>query len=215
MTTDAKPDISIMDTAADTMTSAVDFVKDKVDDVTKIIGQEDAPAKQQTLIKNKRRQGIYLKSLLKRSLVLSFQEVGSNIKQIMEEKLIDSVEGRCVEEGFVKRGSIKIIQYSSGNIEGNKVKFSIMAECLICYPVEGMVFKAVVKDVTLAGIRAETREEYSPVDIFVARDHHFDNKRFNSVKEGDIIKIRVIGQRFEVNDERISVIAELMFVEKK
>jgi DNA-directed RNA polymerase subunit E'/Rpb7 len=161
---------------------------------------------------NADRVGLYEKNVITRRVYLSYQEVGSNLKQNLEERLREQTEGRCVEEGFVRSGSCRIIQYSSGEVEGNQVAFQVMAECLVCFPVEGMVFPVVVRDVTTAGIRAERDEPHSPVNVFIARDHNFDSRRFNSVKEGDSIKVRVIGQRFEVNDERISVIAELMHV---
>jgi len=46
--------------------------------------------------------------------------------------------------------------------------------------------------------------------IFIARDHHFQNAYFNNINESDIIHIRVIGQRYELNDKFISVIAEII-----
>lgn len=158
--------------------------------------------------------GIYSVNILTRKVALSIQEVGSNITQLLEEKLKQDYEGKCVQEGFIKSNSIRIIQYTSGMVEGNLVYFTVIFECLICLPVEGMKFKTVVKDITLAGIRSETRESYSPVDVFVARDHNYDNKRFNSVKEGDIITVRVIGHRYEINDKRIAVLADITYVEK-
>lgn len=166
------------------------------------------------IIKKQRNQGIYSVNVFTRKIYLSFQEIGSNITQIIEEKLKQDLEGKCVEEGFIKTGSIRVIQYTSGNISGNNIVFTVVFECLLCFPVEGMKFKVVVKEVTLAGVRAETKEKQSPVDVFVARDHNFDNKRFNSIREGDIITIRVIGQRYEINDEKISVIADVTYVEK-
>lgn len=166
------------------------------------------------IIKKQRNQGIYSVNVFTRKIYLSFQEIGSNITQIIEEKLKQDLEGKCVEEGFIKAGSIRVIQYTSGNISGNNIVFTVVFECLLCFPVEGMKFKVVVKEVTLAGVRAETKEKQSPVDVFVARDHNFDNKRFNSIREGDIITIRVIGQRYEINDEKISVIADVTYVEK-
>ena len=50
----------------------------------------------------------------------------------------------------------------------------------------------------------------SPLVIFIARDHHFQNAYFNNINESDIIHIRVIGQRYELNDKFISVIAEII-----
>ena len=89
--------------------------------------------------------------------------------------------------------------------------FEVVTECQVCLPVEGMHIRCVVKNITeSAGIKAETTEEPSPVVIYIARDHHFDNAKFNKVKVGDTIMARVIGQRFELNDSYVSVIAELI-----
>ena len=75
-----------------------------------------------------------------------------------------------------------------------------------------MVINCVARNITKAGIRAdiETPDNKSPVIIFIARDHHYNSDYFSSIKENDNIKIRVIGQRFELNDKYISIIAELI-----
>ncbi len=67
-----------------------------------------------------------------------------------------------------------------------------------------------VKNITKAGIRAELEGyDNSPLVIFIARDHHYSLKEFSSINEGERIRIKVVGQRFELNDEYVSVIAEL------
>ena len=60
------------------------------------------------------------------------------------------------------------------------------------------------KNKTQAGIRAVINEEVSPVVIYITRDHHYNNKYFGSVEEGDEITAKVIGQRYELNDEQVS-----------
>ena len=67
----------------------------------------------------------------------------------------------------------------------------------------------VAKNVTKAGVRAEVNEQPSPVVVFVARDHH-SSEYFANIKEGQSLKVRVIGQRFELNDRFVSVIAEVI-----
>jgi DNA-directed RNA polymerase subunit E'/Rpb7 len=91
---------------------------------------------------------------------------------------------------------------------GADVTFEVMFECLVCRPVEGMRFRAIVKNITKAGVRAETNTEPSPVVVFIARDHHYKSKGFSSLKEGDEINVRVIGIRYELNDRYISIIGE-------
>jgi hypothetical protein len=74
-----------------------------------------------------------------------------------------------------------------------------------------MNITCLAKNITKAGIRAESSTENpSPVVVFIARDHHFNNNKFINIQEGDTMLVRVIGQRFELNDPYISIIGELV-----
>jgi hypothetical protein len=46
------------------------------------------------------------------------------------------------------------------------------------------------------------------VVVFIARDHHYASSQFANIQEGDKFLAKVIGQRFELNDKYVSVIAE-------
>lgn len=166
-----------------------------------------------------RHQGIYMQNVLVRKVYLDINEIGGNIAYNLEKKLRREIESKCIKDGYVKPRSTKILSYSCGVLKANKVEFVVTCECLICRPVEGMkIFKCVVKNITKAGIRAELRtdgDEPSPIVVFVARDHHYDNKYFATVKEYDEINIRVIGQRYELNDTYVSIIAELLEPKEK
>jgi len=157
-------------------------------------------------------QSIYNRSLITRTLTLPMNAVSNNIDNILETNLSFSIEGKCIEEGFVKPGSVKLVTYSNGLLmRGNKVSFEVVFECMICYPVEGMLIQCVAQNITKAGIKGVSSEEDpSPVIIFIARDHNYNNDQFNKVEVGDKFSIRVIGQRFELNDKYISVIAEIV-----
>jgi hypothetical protein len=62
-----------------------------------------------------------------------------------------------------------------------------------------------------AGIRAEIADiSPSPAVIFITRDHHYNDDYFSQIKEGDRFSATVIGQRFELNDKFISIIAKLI-----
>ena len=159
--------------------------------------------------KKKRGLGIYVQNVLTRKVRLPFNIIGNNLSENILLDLTHTLEGKCVEEGYIKRNSIRIINYSSGIVSCKYVIFTVMFECLVCRPVEGMRFRTVVKNITKAGIRCETKENPSPVVVFIARDHHFKTKEFSEIKIDDEITIKVIGIRFELNDTYISVIAEL------
>ena len=159
---------------------------------------------------------IYSRCLITRNIMLPIKSIGKNIKETIEKNIVFNFEGKCVVEGFVKPNSTKIITYSSGLIQGVNVSFEVVFECEICCPVEGMLISCTAKNITKAGVRAESSEDTpSPVVVFVARDHHFSVSQFSNIQEGDKFVARVIGQRFELNDKYVSIIAELVVEKKK
>lgn len=166
---------------------------------------------QQKIYKKKeiKYSGIYSRSLITRSVVLPIVTIGKNIKETIEKCIAINFEGKCIVEGFVKPDSSKIVTYSSGVVQGTNIKFEVVFECQICCPVEGMLIPCVAKNITKAGIRAESDEEIpSPIIVFIMRDHHYMSKYFSSINENDKIMVRVIGQRFELNDKYVSIIGE-------
>jgi hypothetical protein len=77
--------------------------------------------------------------------------------------------------------------------------------------VEGMLIQCVAKNITKAGIRAESADESpSPIVVFITRDHNYTMPYFSLIKENDKFNARVIGQRFELNDKYVSIIAEIV-----
>jgi hypothetical protein len=74
-----------------------------------------------------------------------------------------------------------------------------------------MLVNCIAKDITKAGIRAESSDEQpSPFVLYIARDHYFESDYFNSIEENEKFVARVIAQRIELNDKFVSIIAELV-----
>jgi DNA-directed RNA polymerase subunit E'/Rpb7 len=160
--------------------------------------------------KKKKIADIYSSALLTRHVSLPIIYVGQNIKETLKSIIINEIEGKCIAEGYIKPDSITIITYSNGVIDGANINFEVIIECSVCNPVEGMNITGIVKNITKAGIRAQFSEENNPLVIFIARDHNYMSKYFTQIQENEEIKIRVIGQRFELNDTYISIIGELL-----
>jgi len=156
--------------------------------------------------------GVYNKSILETKVVLAITEIGKNIKPNLENKIASKVSGKCIAEGFVKPSSIKVLNYSSGTIAADRIEYHVAFECMICMPVEGMLVECSVKTITKAGIHAQIIDDEGnmPVTVFIARDHHHVDQRFQNVKESDKIAARVIGVRYELNDICICAIATLV-----
>jgi DNA-directed RNA polymerase subunit E'/Rpb7 len=157
---------------------------------------------------------VYIRSLLTQKTVLKYDEVNSELFDILEAKIKKLNEGKCIKEGYVKNNSVKLLTYSSGELFDNKILFECVFECLITNPVESTIIYCITKSITKVGVRAEliVEDEQSPYVIFIARDHHYNNEDFSQIKENDIIQVRILGQRYELNDKFISVIAELISI---
>ena len=155
--------------------------------------------------------GVYMRSLLDTKVTLAITEIGKNVKPNLEAKVISKIAGKCISEGFIKPNSIKIINYSCGMVMSEHIEFHVVFECMICLPVEGMLIECVTKTITKAGVHAQVIDDEGniPVTIFVARDHHHMDNRFNNIKEGSKITVRIIGIRYELNDAFICAIAKL------
>ena len=155
---------------------------------------------------------IYSRSLITRKIMLPITSIGSNIKEVIEQNISTNFEGKCLVEGYIKPNSSKVITYSSGKIErGTFILFEVVFECEVCFPVEGTKILCVAKNITKAGIRAESADSNpSPVVVFIARDHHYNNQYFSTIQENDKFEVRVLGQRFELNDKYVSVIGEII-----
>jgi len=158
---------------------------------------------------------LYYNCMLEIVVLLLPSQIGGSNKT--KDNLLKTIEhyigGKCITEGYVKPKSIRIERHTSGTVKGDKVEFTVVFECKICNPVEGMwLHYCKVKSITKAGIHAEKYDDdnNTPVTVFVIRDHFGENSIFQKVKEDDIINVKVIGNRFELNDTCIEVIAELV-----
>lgn len=161
-----------------------------------------------------KKSSVFTKMLINEKVPLEFKYVNKLLTNNLLEYLVKKFEGKCCDQGYIKPNSINIINYSSGLVKNNMIIFDVVFESMICYLVEGVELNCIAKNITKAGIRAELDMDITPVIIFIARDHHYSNKMFSDVKEGSNILVKIIGQRYELNDTNVSAIAELLKVSK-
>ena len=171
-----------------------------------VINKPSKPKYRQKEIKT-----VYSPCQITKSILLPMTAVGANLQQTLENTITKMVDGKCIVEGYVKPGSIRVITFSSGIVKGENILFDVVFNCEVCYPVSGMNLNCIAKNITKAGIRAESADEQpSPFILFVARDHFYASDHFNSIEENEKFVARVIAQRFELNDKYVSIIAEIV-----
>lgn len=159
--------------------------------------------------------GVYVRSLLTLKVSLKITEIGRQVRQNLERKIVKQTEGKCIPQGFIRPNSVRIVSYSSGNVNTSNVDFTTVFECLVCHPVENMHVECTTKTITKAGIHAEviTDDGVVPLTIFIARDHNYTNRDFDKIKENAKITVRILGIRYELNDPYICAIGTLVDTE--
>ena len=160
-------------------------------------------------------KNIFAHTQFEYKIVLHVNEVGKNLHETFLKYVRENVEGRCIEEGWVRPGSVKIVQHSAGSLLADSVHydFRVVLECDVCFPVDGMIIPCVVRNVVeIAAISAEANlpnNAASPVLVYLYRDFHHHSPEFAKLKKKDEIVVRVKGSHYAYGDRQITVIGQL------
>jgi DNA-directed RNA polymerase subunit E'/Rpb7 len=148
---------------------------------------------------------VYQPALLTRLITIPMNEIGGDVKYLIKNAM-KSLEGKCLEEGYLQRDSIEVVRFSYGVLKGASVTFNVVFKCNLANPIAGQKIKCIVENNTKAGVKARLESRENPFIIFLSRDHHYQNPDFSELKERDRITISVLGQRYDIHDKQISII---------
>jgi DNA-directed RNA polymerase subunit E'/Rpb7 len=156
---------------------------------------------------------LYSRNLLEMKVILLPQEIGENkTAKNIKQKIVNQIEGRCIQEGYVKPNSVIIQRYSAGLVKTQHIEFAVVFECKTCNPTEGLLFyDCVCTSVTKGGIHANIYDSQRniPVTVYIHRDQFAENRTFQSIQKDDVFDVKVIGARFELNDPCVEIIGEI------
>jgi DNA-directed RNA polymerase subunit E'/Rpb7 len=151
---------------------------------------------------------IYFNNILLKKIIVKSKFLNENINEYIFNHLKEKVEGKCIDEGYIKADSIKIIKKSVGMLLGSRftgdVTYEIAYTADICNPVIGNVLLCKVKFINKLGILANN----GPLSIIIGRQMN-KSDIFNNVNIGDTIKVEVVTKKFSLNDKEIRIIAKL------
>ena len=157
---------------------------------------------------------MYVSISLTKSIGLEPSEINNAINETLLRKLKYTVEGKCIKEGYVMPGSVEITSRSAGKsllsqFNGNFIYY-IKYTANLCNPVEGDIIEVEVVNINKMGIVATGGEGVPPpLNILLAKQHHMDNDKFDKIKIGFTVNIKVIGKRFDSGEGQISIIGLL------
>jgi DNA-directed RNA polymerase II subunit RPB7 len=152
---------------------------------------------------------IFYDTTLYKRIVINPDNINKDLNETLKNILITDVEGKCVREGYIEENSINIIKRSVPYFYGNQLNGSMAIDIIysakICCPIKGNIIECDVQKINKLGILAST----GPLSIIIARQFHKNKNIFKDIKENEKISIKVIDKRFNINEKKISIIAEL------
>ena len=148
----------------------------------------------------------YLKCLLKQQVVIEPHELNKDINNTILNKLKKEVENKCIAEGYVKEGTIKIIKKTMGYYSPNL--FTGTTCVMVYYTADvinpnGSKIKCKIKY-----INKLVYKEQGPLLIIVSKEFHNNKKFFKNKKLGETIEVVILDKKYNINDNTISVAAK-------
>ena len=152
---------------------------------------------------------IYFNCVLTKKIIVESKFLNENIDEYIDNFLKKKVEGICIDEGYVKEDTVKIIKKSVGKLLGSRftgdITYEIVYTANICNPVVGNIIDCKVKFVNKLGILGNN----GPITIIIGKQFHSNENSLNKISENDIVKVEVIAKKFSLNDKEIKIIAKL------
>ncbi len=159
---------------------------------------------------------IYFRSILRKKIIVDAKYLNERIDDYIHEYLKNKMEGKCIDEGYVKPESVRIIKRSAGVLLGSRftgdITYEVAYTADLCNPYEGNIYDCKVKFKTKAGIMGYN----GPLSFIVGKQFHENEiDAFESIKVGDMIRVYVLGKSFSVNDKEIQVVGKIHGIENK
>lgn len=156
---------------------------------------------------------IYAESQITKKIRLSGEEIGEDLMSVLQNKINNLYTGKCSSDGgIIKKNSIKIIQISAPVLDSEGfANITVVFKCLICNPPINAIISCKITSITRAGINAKiANETQSPIIVFVCREYKNDGNDFSNFEKDQIINVKIIGKKYQLNDEYINIIGELV-----
>ena len=170
--------------------------------------------------------GLYIKQYVDQKICIPFQQLQPNIEEQFIHYAKKHIMNKCSKEGYISNHAFQVVSYSAGKTNSHHVEYNVVFEFHVCHPYEGMILRCKIQSVTKIGIKGilSHDDKENPIVVFASHLHNpsiFDDVESSNnddteipsasgFTEGQIIQIKVIGHRFEINDPSIYVLAEII-----
>lgn len=157
----------------------------------------------------------YTSHVLTETITLTPNSLNFTIDDILLKKIKDKVENKCIDIGFIKPNSVKILSRTLGTM--NNADFSGKINYTIKYSAD--VFNLNVNQILMCKVsnidKSQTicyigDKDTSPVEIYLFKHQHVGNQEFANLKLNDIINVKIAGFKYEYKDIQIVAIGGLV-----
>lgn len=133
------------------------------------------------------------------------KDLDINLNKILKNK----IEGKCINEGYVLKDSVNIMDRSIGLLNNNQfdghITFKLKVGLKVCNIPNETVIECIVKKKNKLGILAEL----GPLLIIVPIELHKNKSYFKEININDKINVFVVGKTFKLNSKNISIYGKL------
>ena len=175
--------------------------------------------------------GLFVRSLLRDAIIMKPQLLGSNYREMVQQIMRMKVEGVCSRHGYVMSGSVALHKVSAGRIEGvslnGDVRFDVQYYASVCNPPVGSILTARVVNTNKFGLLAHSGVTLPDGDFVpvievimtkqpVAGISPTDDADatasidLDAINAGDEVSVEILGKKFELNDDKISVFGRVV-----
>ena len=151
----------------------------------------------------------YIKTILVHDVVVEGSKLNKNINDTIASILKLNVEEKCLDKGYIKKGSVEVIKRGvgvfSGSLFNGSVKYRVVYSCELCNPSKGDSIKCKVINVNELGLRGVA----GPIRVIVAKQFQDNVKVFKNIKQGDEVEVVILDKKFDLNSPYIEVAAKI------
>jgi DNA-directed RNA polymerase subunit E'/Rpb7 len=144
--------------------------------------------------------------------------IEDGITKLLQNHLKKKYERRCNVNGYIRAGSVEVLQRSMGLAENGRFNGNFVYDCKfksqVLYPTAGTHIQATVLKVNKMGVYAifedaDVRDEVM-IRILLPRDIHLGNEEFDKIEEGDKLVVSLERSKFQTNDLFIVSVGRLV-----
>jgi DNA-directed RNA polymerase subunit E'/Rpb7 len=167
-----------------------------------------------------------VRSLLRDPVLVKPHMIGSNYREVVLHLLSKRLDGVCSRHGYIVPGSISVHKINNAKVQAfslnGDVCYLVQFYASVCNPPIGAVLTARVVNMnkfgimTHSGITAEDGTFKPVIESIVTRQPAGSTSAMGSdvdldtLKIGDTVFVEILGKKFELNDEKISVIGRIV-----